>query len=129
MIVLDASAAFELLLRTSVGAGIAARLNASALVHAPQLLDVEIASSLRRGTALKEFSAARARQALNDLRIFRIQRHPHLPYIERIWELRHNFTAYDACYLALTEALDATLLTRDTALAQAHLRRGEIEVV
>ena len=109
--------------------GIAARLNHSALVHAPQLLDVEIASSLRRGTALKEFSAARARQALNDLRILRIQRHPHLPYIERIWELRHNFTAYDACYLALTEALDATLLTRDRELAAARLRRGNVELI
>ena len=129
MIVLDASAAFEVLLRTNTGVWIAARLKDATLVHAPYLLDVEVASSLRRGAALKEFSAGRALQALSDLRILRIQRHPHLPHIERIWELRHNFTAYDACYLALTEALDATLLTRDRELAAARLRRGNVELI
>ena len=52
-----------------------------------------------------------------------------MPYFYRIWEFRHNFSTYDACYLALAEALDATLLTRDTALASARLRRGNVEVI
>jgi predicted nucleic acid-binding protein len=49
--------------------------------------------------------------------------------MERIWELRHNFTAYDAVYLALAEALGTVLLTRDAALAHARLRRGRVEVI
>jgi predicted nucleic acid-binding protein len=59
----------------------------------------------------------------------RSERHSHLPLLGRIWDLRHNFAAYDACYLALTEALDATLLTCDSALRSAHLSRGEVEVL
>jgi predicted nucleic acid-binding protein len=59
----------------------------------------------------------------------RVLRHRHTPYLDRIWELRDNFTAYDACYLALAEALGATLLTRDRALASARLLRGNVEVI
>ena len=71
----------------------------------------------------------RAHQAIEDFRTMRILRHRHTPYIARIWELRDNFTSYDACYLALAEALNATLLTRDKALASATLRHGNVEVI
>jgi predicted nucleic acid-binding protein len=129
VIVLDASAAFELLLRTTVGEAISAKLRGSPLLHAPHLLDVEVASSLRRVVASGVLSPQRARDALGDLRAMRIVRHPHLPFLNRVWELRDNFSAYDACYLALTEALDATLLTCDAALRSARLSRGEVEVL
>jgi predicted nucleic acid-binding protein len=56
-------------------------------------------------------------------------RHPHYPYLDRIWYLRHNFSSYDACYIALTEALGATLLTRDKALRSAKLHRGNVEII
>jgi predicted nucleic acid-binding protein len=56
-------------------------------------------------------------------------RHPHYPYLDRICDLRHNFSAYDAYYIALAEALGATLLTRDKALVSARLRRGNVEVI
>jgi predicted nucleic acid-binding protein len=128
-IVLDASAAFEFLLQTPAGEEISAELEGVALIHAPHLLDLELASSLRRGAALGTFTNERARQALDDLRLMRIRRHWHLALLDRIWELRHNFSAYDACYLALAEALDATLLTRDAALGSARLRQGQVEVI
>ena len=129
MIVLDASAAFELLLRTVSGEEISARLRGTPLCHAPHLLDVEVASSLRRGVASGVLSPQRARDALDDLQAMRIVRHPHLPFLDRVWELRDDFSAYDACYLALAEALDATLLTCDAALRSARLSRGEVEVL
>ena len=129
MIVLDASAAFELLMQTEAGQGLAARLGHFAHVHAPHLLDVEVASTLRRVVASGTTSLKRAAQALDDLRIMRIERHAHVLYLPRIWELRHNFSSYDACYLALTEMLDGTLLTRDKAMARARLRYGTVEMI
>ena len=92
-------------------------------------MDIEVASSLRRAAASGAASLERAEQALDDLQIMRIERHSHLVCLPRIWELRHNFSAYDACYLALTELLDATLITRDRALAHARLRYGSVELI
>ncbi|HEV2200907.1 MAG TPA: type II toxin-antitoxin system VapC family toxin [Bryobacteraceae bacterium] len=129
MIVLDASAAFEMVSLTPLGREIETRLLDETPPHAPHLLDLEVASSLRRHCALGALSPARARQALLDLSEMPLIRHPHYPLLPRIWEFRQNFTMYDASYLALAEALDATLLTRDGALASAPLHRGKIEVV
>jgi predicted nucleic acid-binding protein len=129
VIVLDASAAFELLLQTEAGHRISGWLGEFAQVHAPHLLDVEVASALRRAAASGAVPLERSRQALDDLQIMRIERHSHLLCLPRVWELRHNFSAYDACYLALAEMLDGTLLTRDKALAQARLRYGSVELV
>ena len=129
MIVLDASAAFELLAHTQAGTRIAARIRAEHRLHAPELLDLEVASSLRRQCALGAFRQERANQVLEDLRSLPLVRHRHLALLDRVWQLRHNFTAYDACYLALTEAMDATLLTRDAALLVARLRHGRVEVL
>jgi predicted nucleic acid-binding protein len=98
-------------------------------VHAPHLVDIEVASALRRQCSLGGIAQARAQQALEDFRKMRILRHRHTPHLARIWELRDNFTSYDACYLALAEALGATLITRDRALLSARLRRGNIEAI
>ena len=129
MIVLDASAAFEFLLQTRKGELISAQLSRVTEIHAPHLLDIELASSLRRSVAVGTLTGERARQVLDDLRVMRVQRYWHVPLLTRIWEFRHNFSAYDACYLALAEALDATLLTCDKAMASAHLRYGQVELV
>jgi len=120
---------FEFLLKTEAGGRVSARLRRYALVHAPHLLDIEVASSLRRAAASGVISPERAREALSDLQIMRIERHPHTLHLERIWELRHNFSTYDACYIALTELLDGTLLTRDKAMTRAQLRYGSVELV
>ena len=129
MIVLDASAAFEFLLQTRTGESVSAQLSEVTEVHAPHLLDIELASSLRRGVALGTLSGERARQVLEDLRVMRVQRYWDVPLLTRIWDFRHNFSAYDACYLALAEALDATLLTCDKAMASARLRYGQVKLV
>jgi len=129
VIVLDASAVVDVLMHSGMRVVLNQRLHGTRLVHAPHVLDLEITTALRRHCALGSLRQARARQALEDFRNMRVMRHRHTPYLARIWELRDNFTAYDACYLALAEGLGATLLTRDKALASARLKRGNVEVI
>ena len=130
MIVLDASAVLEVLLRTPVARAIEARLFAAGeSLHAPHLLDVEVAQVLRRYAAAGSLDADRGREALVDLVDLPITRYPHHLFLPRIWELRHNVTAYDAAYLALAEALQAPLLTCDARLAAAPGHRARVEQV
>jgi predicted nucleic acid-binding protein len=104
-------------------------LVATEQLHAPQLLDVEIAQVLRRVALHREISAARAKQALADLEQLPIKRHIHQPLVRRIWQLRDSLTAYDAAYVALAKALPAPLLTCDPTLAHAHGHRAAVELV
>lgn len=101
---------------------------ANETLHAPHLIDVEIAQVLRRYVRSGAVSAARGAEALTDLADFPITRYPHFVLLARIWRLRHTLTAYDAVYLALAEALDATLVTRDRALAGTS-SRVRVEVI
>lgn len=84
---------------------------------------------VRRYAANGEIDAERGRLALIDLAEFPLQRYPHTLLLPRIWELRNNLTAYDAAYVALAEALDAPLLTRDQRLANAAGTRARIELI
>ena len=120
MIVLDASAALELLLVTDLGRALADRLlEPRESLHAPELVDLEVAQVLRRFERAKTLSAARAEQALDDLAALPLERYSHRLLLRRAWELRPNLTLYDAAYVALAELLDAPLLTCDAALARA----------
>jgi len=120
MIVLDASAAVDLLLGTERGRQIAVRIADPAIsLHAPHLIDVEAVQALRRYVQRGDLDRSTARTALEDLRSLDIERHEHEPLLDRVWALRDNLTAYDAVYIALAEALDAILLTCDRKLAQA----------
>ncbi len=96
---------------------------------APELLDLEVASVLRRQAASGLLDASRAEMALADLNASPHQRAPHLPLLARAWELRENLTIYDAAYVALAEALQVALLTGDKRLARAPGPRCEIEVL
>jgi len=98
-------------------------------LHAPHLIDVEAAQVIRRFAANGDVDAERGRAALADLVDFPLRRYPHDFLLPRIWELRHNLTAYDAAYVALAETLDAPLLTRDHRLAAAPGHRAAVEVV
>ena len=96
---------------------------------APWLVDLEVTSVLRRAAASGRLPDRRARQALADLAALPLERAPHTPLLPRIWELRENVTAYDAAYVALAEAIDASLLTADGRLARASGGRCPVELV
>jgi predicted nucleic acid-binding protein len=119
VIVVDASVVLEVLLGTAAGRRAEAVLfDRDAALHAPHLLDVEVAQVLRRYAAAGEIKPGRAAEALDDLADLPITRHEHVLLLPRIWQLRHNVTAYDAAYLALADLLDATLMTRDAKVAR-----------
>ena len=120
MIVVDASVVLEVVLRTPAASRVEARLaEAAETLHAPHLIDVEVAQVVRRFCATRESSEERGEEALD----------PHTVLLPRIWELRHNVTAYDGAYIALAEALSAPLLTRDEPLSKAPGHEAFIELV
>lgn len=128
--VIDASAAVELVLGTSRGARVAGRaLAPNQLLYAPHLLDVEVVQALRRLTGLQEITVGRAAEALADYSALLIDRLSHRELLPRVWELRGSLTAYDAVYVALAEGLDATLLTCDGKLAGAHGHHAAVELI
>jgi predicted nucleic acid-binding protein len=130
VIVVDASALLEALLRTAAAKAVEDWLFAPGqTLHAPHLLDVEVAQVIRRYAAKGEIDGARGRLALADLADLALRRYPHDFLLPRMWDLRNNLTAYDAAYVALAEALDAPLLTRDRRLAAAAGHHARIELV
>ena len=96
---------------------------------APEVIDLEVVSVLRRQVSVDLLDVARARFAVADLLDLPLQRVPHLQVIERCWDLRHNLTVYDASYVALAELLDLILVTGDLRLAKAPGLRCSVEVV
>ena len=98
-------------------------------LHAPHLLDVEVAQVLRRYALAGDVDAERCCAALDDLAGLPLSRYPHDFLMSRVWDLRANLSAYDAVYVALAEALDAPLLTRDQRLANAPGHRARVELV
>ena len=130
MIVVDASALLEFLLQTSLGARVEARLfGEEDELHAPHLLDVEIAQGLRRLVRTGEVSSGRAEEAIADFTDLDLHRHAHLDLLDRAWKLRDNISAYDAMYVALAEAIEAPIITCDSPLAKAPGHRARIEVI
>jgi predicted nucleic acid-binding protein len=129
MIVLDASAAVDWLLQTSAGQRIENRIySRNETLHAPHLLDLEVAQVLRRLALQAVVSVHRADEAVRDLLDLRITRYPHLLLLPRIWQLRHNVSAYDAAYIVLAEKLGAALVTRDARLASASGHAAPVEL-
>ena len=96
---------------------------------APELVDLEVASVLRKQVAMGSLDSRRARLSLADLTDLPIQRAPHLPLLARCWQLRENMTIYDAAYVALAEALEVSLLTADTRIARAPGPSCSIEIL
>jgi len=130
MMVVDASVLVEVLLNMPSGERVAHRLSdPDETLHAPHLVDLEVAQTLRRYEAAGEMSPERARQGLLAFLQMPLERHPHWPLLDRIWELRRNLTSYDAAYIALAEALDAPLLTCDRRLAAAPGHRAVVELI
>jgi predicted nucleic acid-binding protein len=123
VIVVDASALLDGVLDAAGHPEVAACLSGTAdSLAAPDLLDVEALSVLRRWEQRREITARRAQQALEDVHLLPIIRYPARALTDRAWRLRHNLTAYDAQYVALAQALPATLLTTDARMAAAAIK-------
>lgn len=128
MIAVDCAAVVDALTAVAGTDDLRARLAAEEL-HAPSLLDFEIVSALRGLTLAGHLSAARAQDLLTDFDDLPIQRWPSANALRRrAFQLRDNVSAYDAAYVALAEALDCTLLTRDARLARSSGHSARIEV-
>jgi predicted nucleic acid-binding protein len=130
VIVLDASAVVALLLNTSTGRRVGEAISSAALsLHAPELLDVEVLQALRRCVRTGSLTADRAGIWVEALGQLDISRYGHAEFASRVWALRENLTAYDAAYIALAEALDASLLTLDARLAAAPGHQAEVHLI
>ncbi|MFV0306735.1 MAG: type II toxin-antitoxin system VapC family toxin [Desertimonas sp.] len=130
MIVLDASAAIEWVLRGPAAAEIDTVLgDPGQEVGVPHLWSVETAQVLRRYARLGEMSPERARSALAILAETPAARYPHEPLLDRAWQLRDNATMYDAVYLVLAETLDAPLVTGDGKLADVPGCRATVHLL
>jgi predicted nucleic acid-binding protein len=125
VIVVDASAALSALLN----AGPARSALTSEQLHAPHLIDSEVANGLRRIVAARHLGADAGWTALDTFRRLGITRYPVFSHVDRVWELRDNLSAYDASYVALAELLDCNLLTADARLSRAPGLRCPITVV
>ena len=130
MIVVDASAVLEVLLNTPAGTEIGRRVFAEGeTIHVPHLIDVEILHALRHLDRAGEIRPARISEILQDYFDMLLTRYPHSILIPRIWELRHNWTSYDATYIALAEELAAPLITHDRAMAANSGHRAKVIVI
>ena len=116
--VIDASAAAEYLLRTSLGREIADVIE-DAILLAPELLDVEVMSVLRRAVLRRRLDESRDVLALQDLADWQIDRISHTELIQPAWRHRHNVSAYDAMYVVVARIYDVPLLTADGPLTRA----------
>jgi len=124
LIVLDASIVVELLTNGPLSVPIAHELaQSNEAFAAPHLLDVEVVSAIRGLTLGRQITAHIAGQILTQLAWLPLERYPHTPFLERMWELRQNFTAYDAAYISLAEATGSVLYTCDSKLLSHHRAR------
>ena len=124
MIVLDASVVVEVLANGALAGSIRSELAANEEpVIVPHLLDVEAVSAIRRLVGAQRVDSHHIGQILTGLASLPAECYSHTPLIDRIWELRHNFTQYDAAYIALAEATNSVLYTCDEKLRRGHRAR------
>lgn len=128
MLVVDTSAILAALIGMPEPTELISRLADDGDLHAPHLIDIEFLHALRRLSFSGELSQDRAADVRTDFRELTIVRYPHVHLADRVWELRHNVTAYDGAYIALAEILGVPLITCDAALAGAGVHSAEVEV-
>lgn len=128
MLVVDTSAVLDALAARAPAHGLLERLARDGDLHGPHLIDTEVLHALRRMTMSGAISHERAADARSDFAELALVRYPHEPLNDRVWELRHNLTAYDATFVALAEALNAPLITCDARLASAPGHTAQIEL-
>jgi predicted nucleic acid-binding protein len=128
MLVVDTSAILQALAALDPAPGLVERLVADGDLHGPHLIDTELLHALRRLVLNREISDERAADTRSDFEELALVRYPHAPLSDRVWELRHNMTAYDATFVALAEVLRVPLVTCDARLASAPGHGAEIEL-
>jgi predicted nucleic acid-binding protein len=130
LIVIDASALLEAFLQTPRGRLIEQRIfTPGESLHAPYLLDIEVAQVLRRLVIGRRLLPERGEEILDDLAQLHVRRYPHNFFLTRVWELRDNLAAYDAVYIALAEYLGARIVTCDRRMAAAPLHHAQVDLV
>jgi predicted nucleic acid-binding protein len=128
MIVIDASAFVDLVGGPrSTDEWLTDRVDRARTIHVPAVFDLEVLHSFRGLEAAGKLSGGDLAAALADYVDLRATRYGHEPLRSRVWELRHNLTAYDAAYVALAEALEAPLVTTDVRLAGSSGHEATIE--
>jgi predicted nucleic acid-binding protein len=128
VLVVDTSAVLEALAASDPASGLVERLALDGDLHAPHLVDTEVLHALRGMTIGGAISSERAADARSDFADLTLVRYPHQPLSDRVWQLRHNLTAYDATFVALAETLGAPLITCDARLASAPGHTARIEL-
>jgi predicted nucleic acid-binding protein len=128
VIVLDASAAIELVLATQPGAAVAERLRGETL-HTPAHFDVEVVGGIRRAVLRQLISDHEGLVAVADFQRLPVRHWSTKPFLQRAYQLRSTHTIADGVYVALAEGLDAPLITCDGRLTQSPGHRAEIELI
>ena len=128
MIVADTSAVLQCLTGVETDPALPRRLASAGSLHVPHLIDVEVLSALRGLVLGGKLSDDRAADARRDFHALRLIRYPIAGIADRVWNLRHAMTAYDACYIALAEALSCPLVTCDSRLNRSTGHRARIEL-
>ena len=127
MVVVDTSALIDALIGGPYDQ-LRERLAAEPEYAVPELTDLEFHEALRGLVRSRAVQPERAETAREDYGMMTLDRFPHTPFLDRVWELRGQLTAYDACYVALAEALEIPLVTTDRRLARSKGHRAEIEL-
>jgi predicted nucleic acid-binding protein len=127
VIVVDASAVVEAVIGTPAGDVLSGRLATGDVICAPAHMPAEVVQVLRRLERARVLGPERALDAVGDLGALRVSLYSSVSLLDRIWALRHAMSAYDAAYVALAEALEGTLITRDRRLAAAAIGICEVE--
>lgn len=117
-LVIDASVAVEYLLRTPLGLTLADTIDDASLL-APELMDAEVLSVLRRAVLNGHLDEDRALMAVDDLTGWPVDRVPHRALVRVAWRFHQTISAYDALYIATAKTHDLPLLTADGRLARA----------
>jgi predicted nucleic acid-binding protein len=128
VLVVDTSAILEALAARDPAPGLVERLAGDGDLQAPHLIDVELLHALRGMRMRDEISDERAADARGDFADMAIVRYPHTPLSDRMWELRHNLSCYDAAFVALAEILATPLVTCDARVATASGHHANVEL-
>ena len=129
MIVSDCSAILSFLLDPAENESVGVAVGNADCLAAPDLIDIELMSALRRLESLRRISTAGAERVIDDFLLLQLERFPSADLIAAIWSLRKNFSAYDAAYVALAQSLKVPLLTRDGRLKRAVTEQTTIVLI